>query len=76
MAALEAKINSEGIGMLIHVAARLVKGDALDAIDELCEEQKTISTVKLRRFIDDAREELIKEAIAINNAIKIKEQQK
>lgn len=57
-------------GELIQVAARLVKGDAISEIDELCEEQKTISTAKLRRFVDDVREELIKEAIAIKNAIK------
>jgi hypothetical protein len=56
-------------GVLIHVAARLAKGDAISAIDELCEEQKTISTAKLKRFVDDVREELIKEAINIKNAI-------
>jgi hypothetical protein len=54
---------------LINTAARLARCDAISALDELCETQKTVSTVKLRVMLDKASNALKNEAVSIKIAI-------
>ena len=54
-------------GGLISIAARLVMCKALDRLNEVCENQETISTKKLQTIVDEAEDCLKREAIRIRN---------
>jgi hypothetical protein len=59
--------NAKPVGALIPIAARLVRGQALVRLYEVCENQKSISTEKLRGLIEDVENKLKDEAVYIKN---------
>ena len=54
---------------LIGIAARLVKGDCLSELYEVCENQQSISTQKLQDIVDKASDKLKNEAVFIRNMV-------
>lgn len=52
---------------LIQIAARLALCKALNELEEVCENHKTISTSKLRDIVDKASNMLKDEAVYIRN---------
>ena len=52
---------------LISIAARLALCKSLDRLNEVCENQKTISTDKLQLLINDVETKLKREAICVRN---------
>ena len=52
---------------LIEIAGRLAMCRALSEIEEICENQKTISTSKLQEALDRASNKLKDEAVYIRN---------
>lgn len=52
---------------LIYIASRLVKCDYISELDEICENQKTISCAKLEMHLDLISEMLKKDAIRISD---------
>jgi hypothetical protein len=54
---------------LINTAARLARCDAIRVLDDLCENQKTISTVRLRSMLDDVSNKLKNEAVSIRSSL-------
>ncbi len=52
---------------LIPIAARLARGEALNRLYEACENQKSISTEKLRLLVDDVGDKMKDEAVYVRN---------
>jgi hypothetical protein len=62
----EFKMSKEKpVGALIPIAARLARGDALNRLYEICENQKSISTKNLEQLIDDLGDIMKKESAYI-----------
>ena len=54
----------------IQKAARLALGTRLDGLNEICETQKSISTRKLKRYVDMLAEDMKLDAIHLRELAK------
>lgn len=52
---------------LIQIAARLARCNALNELEEVCENQQSVSTRKLQEIVDRASNKLKDEAVYIRN---------
>ena len=55
--------------ILTRIVARLAMGKALDELYTVSECQNTVKTSRLRAMLDDAREELKREAISVKSIV-------
>lgn len=58
----------------INKAASLIRGDKVKVLREICENQKTISTAKLSKYLDEMQESCVLDGIHFKKlAMKIKD---
>lgn len=56
-------------------AASLIRGDRVNALREICENQKTISTAKLSKYLDEMQESCILDGIHFKKLVSLMENQ-
>ena len=53
--------------VLIKMAARLVRGDLLMDLYEICEKQTSVSTNRLEKYLDEVAKGMKDEAVALSD---------
>ena len=53
--------------VLIKMAARLVRGDLLMDLYEICEKQTSVSTTRLEKYLDEVAKGMKDEAVALSD---------